>query len=60
MTDTAAAGRAFVTTLDARDWDAWAMLMSPDVVYEVPQTRERIRGRDAYRSSTPRSRATGT
>ena len=48
MTDTAAAARAFVTTLDARDWDAWSALMSPDVVYEVPQTRERIRGRDAY------------
>ena len=48
MTDIAAAARAFVTTLDARDWDAWAALMSPEVVYEVPQTRERIRGRDAY------------
>ena len=48
MTDTASAARAFVTLLDARDWDAWAALMSPDVVYEVPQTRERIRGRDAY------------
>jgi ketosteroid isomerase-like protein len=38
----------FITSLDARDWDAWAALLSPDVVYEIPQTRERIRGRDRY------------
>ena len=49
MTDTAALARAFVTTLEARDWDAWEALMSPDVVYEIPQSRERIRGRAAYR-----------
>lgn len=38
----------FVVLLDARDWDPWCELMHPDVVYEVPQTRERIRGRDRY------------
>ncbi len=38
----------FVETLDARDWDAWAALLDPDVVYELPQTRERVRGRDRY------------
>ena len=38
----------FVTSLEARDWDGWAATMQPDVVYEVPQTRERIRGRDRY------------
>ena len=38
----------FVTALEARDWDGWAATMQPDVVYEVPQTRERIRGRDRY------------
>ena len=38
----------FVESLDRRDWAAWTALMHPDVVYEVPQTRERIRGRDAY------------
>jgi ketosteroid isomerase-like protein len=48
-TDNADLARAFVELLDARDWDAWAALLAPDVVYEVPQTRERIRGRDAYR-----------
>lgn len=38
----------FVETLDARDWEAWESLLDPEVIYEVPQTRERIRGRDAY------------
>ena len=40
--------RAFVELMEARDWDAWSALLSPDVVYEIPQTRERIRGRAAY------------
>lgn len=34
--------------LEARDWSALAATLSEDVVYEVPQTRERVRGRDAY------------
>ena len=38
----------FIATLEARDWDAWAALLHPDVVYEIPQSRERIRGRDRY------------
>jgi hypothetical protein len=49
MADTARLARTFVETLEARDWAAWEVLMTPDVVYEMPQTRERIRGRDAYR-----------
>jgi len=40
--------RRFVETLEARDWDAWAALLHEDVVYELPQTRERIRGRATY------------
>ncbi len=48
MTDTAAVARRFVETLDARAWDEWAALLADDVVYEVPQSRERIRGRAAY------------
>jgi ketosteroid isomerase-like protein len=48
MTDTAAHARTFVESLDARDWDRWLTLLDPDVVYEIPQSRERIRGRDAY------------
>ena len=38
----------FVATLEARDWDAWSALLHPDVVYEIPQSRERIRGRERY------------
>ncbi len=38
----------FVTSLEARDWETWADLLHADVVYEIPQSRERIRGRDRY------------
>ncbi|MGH8948842.1 MAG: nuclear transport factor 2 family protein [Acidimicrobiia bacterium] len=38
----------FIETLEARDWEEWASLLHPAVVYEVPQTRERITGRDRY------------
>src|ERR1700743_2954452 len=38
----------FIATLEARDWGAWAGLLHPGVVYEIPQSRERIRGRDRY------------
>ena len=39
---------AFATRMEQRDWAAFAALLDPDVVYEIPQTRERIRGRDNY------------
>ena len=42
------AAYAYVDRLERRDWAALAALLSDDVVYEMPQTRERIRGRDAY------------
>jgi ketosteroid isomerase-like protein len=38
----------FIANLEARDWDAWSALLHPAVVYEIPQSRERIRGRDRY------------
>jgi limonene-1,2-epoxide hydrolase len=38
----------FVDTLNRRDWDAWARLLHPELVYEIPQSHERIRGRDRY------------
>ena len=38
----------FIASLEARDWDNWAALLHPAVVYEIPQSRERIRGRDRY------------
>jgi hypothetical protein len=39
---------AFWSTVQARDWAAFEKLLAPDVVYEMPQTRERVRGREAY------------
>ena len=48
MSDTTAIVAAFATALEARDWPRFAALLDPDVVYEVPQTRERIRGRERY------------
>jgi hypothetical protein len=48
MTDGKALVAAFADRLDRRDWVGFAGLLAPDVVYELPQTRERIRGRDRY------------
>ena len=39
---------AFAEAMEHRDWDAFTAVLSPDVVYEVPQTRERVRGREQY------------
>lgn len=39
---------AFADRLERRDWAGLAELLDPDVVYEIPQTRERIRGRARY------------
>lgn len=33
---------------NARDWDAFARLLHPGLVYEVPQTRERAAGAEGY------------
>jgi len=33
---------------NARDWAGFGSLLGEDIVYEVPQTRERVRGRAAY------------
>jgi len=33
---------------EARDWATFGDLVAQNVVYEAPQTRERVRGRDAY------------
>ena len=34
---------------NARQWDDFSSLLDPNVVYEVPQTRERVQGREGYR-----------
>lgn len=39
--------RRFWSTLDAREWDAFGALLTDDVEARWPQSRERVRGRDA-------------
>jgi len=46
--DSEAVARAYWETAEARDWDAFGELLAADVLYECPQTRERVRGRKAY------------
>jgi len=31
-----------------RDWTAFGKLLDNDILYEVPQTRERVRGKEGY------------
>lgn len=46
MENTRAVIEAYWTAADARDWATFGDLLADDVVYDMPQTRERIRGRD--------------
>ena len=39
---------AYWAAANARDWRAFGDLLAEDVVYEGPQTRERVRGRASY------------
>ncbi len=39
--------QAFWEGIDGRDWTAVGATLAADVVYDVPQTRERVRGREA-------------
>jgi hypothetical protein len=39
---------AYWAAAEARDWDAFGALLTDDVLYRGPQTREEVRGRDAY------------
>jgi SnoaL-like domain len=39
---------AYWAAAEARDWATFGGLLAENVVYEGPQTRERVRGRDAY------------
>ena len=39
---------AYWAAAEARDWATFAELVAEQVVYEAPQTRERVRGRGAY------------
>ncbi|WP_018157323.1 nuclear transport factor 2 family protein [Demetria terragena] len=47
-TDHHATVRRHWETCEARDWEGLGDTVSADVVYEMPQTRERLRGREAY------------
>lgn len=48
MDPTRALIERFFAALEGRDWAGFAAVLHPDVVYEIPQSRERIRGRDRY------------
>ncbi|GHH23145.1 nuclear transport factor 2 family protein [Streptomyces lanatus] len=48
MTDLRKTVERFWATAEARDWDAFAGTLAEDVVYTLPQTRERISGRERY------------
>lgn len=37
----------YVDSLENRDWQRFAAMLAEDAVYEMPQTRERVHGRDA-------------
>jgi ketosteroid isomerase-like protein len=39
---------AYWAAAEARDWAAFGALLAEDVRYELPQTRECVRGREAY------------
>jgi predicted ester cyclase len=46
MTTTHQTVLAYWTACEARDWATYGALLADDVVYDLPQTRERIHGRD--------------
>jgi len=48
MSDVTELIRTYWAAAQARDWPVFAELLHPDVVYEIPQTRERIRGVESY------------
>ncbi len=48
MTDLRGTVERFWAAAEAREWSAFADTLAEDVVYDLPQTRERISGRDRY------------
>ena len=48
MTGTRQIATDYIDRLERRDWPALTALLAADVTYELPQTRERIRGRDPF------------
>jgi SnoaL-like domain len=47
-TETRRRAEEYIDSLEQRDWSRLTTLLAEDVVYEMPQTRERIRGRSAF------------
>ncbi len=48
MTDSHEVVAAYWAAAEARDWETFGSLLADDVTYRGPQTREQVRGRDAY------------
>ncbi|WP_335936821.1 nuclear transport factor 2 family protein [Streptomyces sp. PTD5-9] len=51
MTTTAdprATVETYWTAAENRDWDAFAATLADDVLFDLPQTRERVRGKERY------------
>lgn len=48
MEDTRRTAQAYIDSLERRDWTAVTALLAEDVTYEMPQSRERISGRERY------------
>ncbi|AQU67313.1 nuclear transport factor 2 family protein [Streptomyces niveus] len=48
MTELRKAVETYWAAADARDWTTFADTLAAGVVYDLPQTRERIRGKDAF------------
>ncbi|MGA8112354.1 MAG: nuclear transport factor 2 family protein [Actinocatenispora sp.] len=48
MSDHNATVTMYWTSAEARDWVTFGSLLAADVRYDLPQTRERIQGRDSY------------
>lgn len=48
MTSGQAIVSAYWAAADARDWAAFSDLLADDVLYEAPQSQERVSGKEAY------------
>ncbi len=48
--DLRATVESYWAAADLRDWDTFATTLAADVLYDLPQTRERIRGKERYLS----------
>jgi ketosteroid isomerase-like protein len=48
MSDAHQVVAAYWAAAQARDWAAFGDLLADDVFYQCPQSRERVRGKDAY------------